>query len=114
MSRHSIADQLRMGEQTMSFHSLLRHLRSALAPGGGQRRRRASLRTATLRPNLEVLEDRLTPSFSSATSLPVGTNPQAVVTADFNHDGQLDLATTNSGGDTVSVLLGNGQGGFGS
>src|SRR4051812_30808321 len=34
-------------------------------------------------------------------------------TADFNHDGRLDLATANYGDDTVSVLLGNSQGGFG-
>jgi hypothetical protein len=34
------------------------------------------------------------------------------VTADFNNDGHLDLATTNLGG-TVSVLLGDGRGGFG-
>jgi hypothetical protein len=35
-----------------------------------------------------------------------------VRSADFNNDGQLDLATTNNDG-TVSVLLGDGQGGFG-
>jgi uncharacterized protein (TIGR03032 family) len=37
--------------------------------------------------------------------------PQAVVTADFNHDGRLDPATAN-GDNTVSVLLGNGDGTF--
>ena len=44
----------------MSFHSWLQNLRSALAPGRGQRKhgRRGSLRAATHRPNLEVLEDR--------------------------------------------------------
>jgi hypothetical protein len=36
-----------------------------------------------------------------------------VVTADFNNDGHLDLATANAGGNTVSVLLGDGRGGFG-
>jgi hypothetical protein len=35
-----------------------------------------------------------------------------VVTADFNNDGHLDLATANAGANTVSVLLGDGQGGF--
>ena len=61
----------------MSFHSWLQNLRSALAPGRGQRHhgRRGSLRAATHRPNLEVLEDRLMPSFSPAASFPVGTNP---------------------------------------
>ena len=78
----------------MSFHSWLQNLRSALAPGRGQRhhRRRGSPRAATHRPNLEVLEDRCLLSFSPAVSYPVGTNPQAVVTADFNNDGRLDLA----------------------
>ena len=79
----------------MSFHSWLQNLRSALAPGRGQRhhRRRGSLRAATHRPNLEVLEDRCLLSFSPRrSSYPVGTSPMAVVTADFNNDGQLDLA----------------------
>ena len=50
----------------MSFPSWLQNLRSALAPGRGQRHhgRRASHRAATHRPNLEVLEDRCLLSFS--------------------------------------------------
>ncbi len=44
----------------MSFHSWLQNLRSALAPGRGQRRR--PRRSATHRPRLEVLEDRTVPS----------------------------------------------------
>jgi hypothetical protein len=36
-----------------------------------------------------------------------------VVTADFNNDGHLDLATANPAAGTVSVLLGDGRGGFG-
>jgi hypothetical protein len=49
----------------MSFHSVLQNLRSALARGRGQRhhRRRSALRALTLLPSLEVLEDRITPSF---------------------------------------------------
>jgi hypothetical protein len=99
----------------MSFHNWLRNLRPAFAPGRDQRRdrRRGSPRAATHRPNLEVLEDRSLPSFSPATSFPVGTTPRAVATADFNNDGRLDLATADSGDNAVSVLLGNGQGGFG-
>src|SRR5262249_50202922 len=99
----------------MSLHRWLHNLRSALTPGRGQRQHqgRSSLRAASYRPGLEVLEGRLTPSFSPATSFPVGPNPQAVVTADFNNDGRLDLATANAAGNTVSVSLGDGRDGFG-
>jgi hypothetical protein len=93
----------------MSVHSWLQNLRSALAPGRGHYR---NLRR-TYRPNVEVLEDRLTPSFGPATSYPVGPSPAAVATGDFNNDGHLDLATANAGDSTVSVLLGNSRGGFG-
>jgi hypothetical protein len=37
----------------------------------------------------------------------------AVVVADFNADGRLDLATANRQADDVSILLGNGDGSFG-
>jgi hypothetical protein len=99
----------------MSLHSWLHNLRSGLAARRRQRdhARRGSKRTPTHRPSLEALEGRLTPSFSPATSFSVGPNPQAVVTADFNNDGRLDLATANYGDGTVSVLLGDGRGGFG-
>ena len=48
---------------------------------------------------------------SSRLPSPTSSFPGAVVAADFNGDGKLDLATANYGG-TVSVLLGNGDGGF--
>jgi hypothetical protein len=61
----------------------------------------------------ETLEGRRLLSFTSAAPNSVGTNPQAIVTADFNGDGKADLATVNAGSNNVSVLLGNGAGGFG-
>src|SRR5437764_3947328 len=105
MSHHSNADQPGKGVLTMSFNSWLQNLRSALTPGRGQRDhgRRGSLRAATHRLNVEVLEDRCLLSFSPVASFPVGINPQAVVTADFNGDGRLDLATANAGDNIVSV-----------
>ena len=69
--------------------------------------------TRHARPRLEPLDDRRLPSFSPAATLSVGANPQDVVTADFNGDGKLDLATANAGAGTVSVRLGDGAGGFG-
>ena len=69
---------------------------------------------------LETLEGRRLLSFAAAANYPVGTNPQDIVTADFNGDGKLDLATVNKGSSnvnvlpgSVSVMLGDGTGGFG-
>jgi uncharacterized repeat protein (TIGR02543 family) len=43
---------------------------------------------------------------------PVGMAPYFVVVGDFNGDGIQDLATANSGSNNVTILLGNGSGGF--
>lgn len=48
--------------------------------------------------------------FAANTYLPAGTRLTSATTADFNGDGNADLATTASG--RLSVLLGNGNGGF--
>ena len=50
--------------------------------------------------------------FRSAVSYGTGNDPFAVVAADFNHDGSLDLAFINGDVNRVSVLLGNGDGTF--
>ena len=104
----------------MSFHSWLRTLRSALALGWGQHWRQSSRRAATYRPILETLDERALPSLVSHYSFAVNHYPDAVVTGDFNGDGKLDVAVANGQCDgiafgfdnTVSVLLGNGDGTF--
>jgi hypothetical protein len=42
----------------------------------------------------------------------VGQNPTAVAVADFDNDGKLDLVVSNNSSNSVSVLLGNGDGTF--
>jgi hypothetical protein len=87
----------------MSFSSWLRSRKSTSTQ---DRHWRGSARkSAAFRPRLEALEDRCLPSFSSPTSYAVGANPQAVVTADLNGDGRLDLVTANRSATGVSVLL---------
>jgi hypothetical protein len=41
-----------------------------------------------------------------------GTNPQGIAAADFNQDGNMDLAVTNFNSNTITILFGNGQGAF--
>jgi hypothetical protein len=48
----------------------------------------------------------------SPRTYPVGQTPVAIVAADLNGDGVLDLAVANQSSDNVSVLLGNGDGTF--
>ena len=48
-------------------------------------------------------------SFSSNVQLPVGTNPQSLVDADFNDDSNLDVATANSGSNNVTVVLNSSE-----
>jgi hypothetical protein len=44
-------------------------------------------------------------TFQAALTETVGNDPQAVAVGDFNGDGRLDLAVTNSSDNTVSILL---------
>jgi hypothetical protein len=45
-------------------------------------------------------------------SYPVGKNPTTVTTIDFNSDGFTDIITTNISSNTLSLLMGNGDGTF--
>ena len=53
-----------------------------------------------------------TPVSGVGTQYPAGQGPYFVVTDHFNNDAFLDLATANSGSNTISILLGDGLGGF--
>jgi len=50
-------------------------------------------------------------TFQPPVSYPLNTNGASVATADFNHDGKLDLAVVDNIG-LLSILLGNGDGTF--
>src|SRR5260370_31211038 len=92
---------------------------NSLSPSSARTRTRRRLsprqRPAAIRLTLETLEDRCLPSFLAPVSYPVGLvpyDPRAIVTADFNGDGRLDLAVANFYSGNVSVLLGNADGTF--
>ena len=64
--------------------------------------------------SVTVLLGNGTGGFAAAAGSPFGTgvNPQSVAVADFNGDGNPDIVAANSGGNTATVLLGDGTGGF--
>ncbi len=49
---------------------------------------------------------------SGSLTCPTGTNPQGIAAGDFNADGKIDLAVTNFNSGTITILFGNGGGGF--
>lgn len=72
-----------------------------------------SLGSSAISNNLAIFLGSGNGSFSSATFVAAdGLQPLSVITGDFNQDGLTDLVTANRGSDTVSLLVGNGAGGF--
>src|SRR5262245_51038308 len=101
----------------MFFSFWLRSLKATLNLGVARGRTSSRTRPCHRRPRLhvEALEDRTVPSlFGLQTPLLAGESPASVAVGDFNRDGKLDLAVTNQvQNGSVSVLLGDGSGGFG-
>lgn len=66
--------------------------------------------------NVSILLRAANGTYGSATNYSVGDNPVNIMAGDFDGDGDLDLATNNSGsgGNNVSIILGAGDGTFGS
>jgi tetratricopeptide (TPR) repeat protein len=64
--------------------------------------------------NVTVLLGNGDGTFTEAPGSPyaVGTDPSAIVVADFNGDGNPDFAVANKGDNTISVFQGDGRGGF--
>lgn len=67
-----------------------------------------------LTTNLSVLLGNGSGGFTLQTAMPsLGvSNPTSLVVADVNGDGKIDALATDSNGGALSVLLGNGSGGF--
>lgn len=59
--------------------------------------------------HVSVLVNEGTGVFTKGNPLPVGADPRDIVVADFDGDGDPDLATANQAGDDVSVLLNDGS-----
>ncbi len=64
--------------------------------------------------NVTILLGDGSGGFSAAAGTPVGVGdgPFSLAAGDFNRDGKLDLVTANFVSGTVTILLGNGSGGF--
>ena len=98
----------------MSSRSWLDALKPRFTPPLNRHPQRDSIQKGSASRSLrvEMLEDRRLLALVPAASYPVGSNPQAVASADFNNDQIEDLAVANYSSSSVSVLLGNLDGTF--
>jgi hypothetical protein len=79
----------------------------------GHAARKGRCPPANSKPAVECLESRTLPSlFGPATNYGTGPAPFGVAVGDINGDGIPDIVAVNQGNDSVSVLLGKGNGTF--
>jgi VCBS repeat protein/centrosomal CEP192-like protein/HYDIN/CFA65/VesB family protein len=89
----------------------LQYLTHAITEGDFTGNGKPDLAAAVAESQVDVLLNNQG-KFPTSVAYPAGDDPVAIVAADFNRDGNLDLATFDGGGDAVSILLGNGNGTF--
>ena len=63
---------------------------------------------------VNVLISNCDGTFQTPVAIPVGSNPTAIVTGDFDGDGKQDFAVANEDDDSISIFLGDGTGKFAS
>jgi hypothetical protein len=80
-----------------------------LSPFVVENRNNDTILTATPLAALGTVGDG---SFTQGASYTVGSNPYHLASADLNGDGKLDVVASNYSSNSVSVLLGNGDGTF--
>ena len=68
---------------------------------------------ATTPSGLQVLLGTNQGTFADRGAFGTGSNPLGLAAADLNGDGKIDVVTADGNSDTVSVLVGDGLGGFG-
>jgi hypothetical protein len=98
------------GTATLSSILLPAGTTSLSAYYAGDANHAASTSTGTSQTVNALLSSGFNPA--SGNPITVGTSPDGVAIADFNGDGILDMAIANFGSNNVTVLLGNGTGGF--
>ena len=100
-ARHHVRQRLAVDRERTGFRHRHRHTAwvTVVSPGGG---------TSNL-VFFPITIPTSTLSFTTS-AYDTGSSPWSVKTGDFNGDGKADLALTDNGSDTVSILLGNGDG----